>query len=244
MVGMPGAGRTFTGRRRVRLGDCSPGGRLRLDATARYVQDLSDDDTRDAGLAQMTWVVRRTVIDVAQFPVYLDPVEMVTWCSGLGSRWAERRVEITGASGGSMSSATLWVHLDSDSLRPAPMSSVFDQTFAPSTLGRTVSSRLALGPPPPALDVVPWSVRFADFDVMNHVNNAVALVVVEEALAQHRDLRAPMRVDVEYRSSIDRGTVVHVGGMSTDDGDRYDGWVLDDQGAVCIAFRIEQCQSR
>src|SRR4051795_13779923 len=91
MVGLPGAGRTFPGRRRVRLGDCSPGGRLRLDAVARYVQDLSDDDTRDAGLAQMTWVVRRTVIEVPQFPVYLDPLEMVTWCSGLGSRWAERR---------------------------------------------------------------------------------------------------------------------------------------------------------
>jgi hypothetical protein len=51
MVGPPSAGRTFAGRRRVRLGDCSPGGRLRLDAAARYVQDLSDDDTRDAGLA-------------------------------------------------------------------------------------------------------------------------------------------------------------------------------------------------
>src|SRR3954453_17359154 len=105
MVGLPAAGRTFTGRRRVRLGDCSPGGRLRLDATARYVQDLSDDDTRDAGLAQMTWVVRRTVIDVARFPTYPDPLEKVTWFSGLGSRWAERRVAITGASGGSISLA-------------------------------------------------------------------------------------------------------------------------------------------
>ena len=237
MVGLPGAGRTFPGRRRVRLGDCSPGGRLRLDAAARYVQDLSDDDTRDAGLAQMTWVVRRTVMDVRQFPVYLDPLEMVTWCSGLGSRWAERRVDITGASGGCVNSATLWVHLDSDSLRPAPMSSAFDEIFVPSTLGRTISSRLTLGPPPPDLELVPWSVRFADFDVMNHVNNAIALVIVEEALAAHRHLRAPMRVDVEYRSSIDRGVAVNVGGVSADD--RFDGWVVDGGGAVCIAFRIE-----
>src|SRR3954447_4947253 len=242
MVGLPAAGRTFTGQRRVRLGDCSPGGRLRLDAAARYVQDLSDDDTRDAGLAQMTWVVRRTVMDVRQFPVYLDPLEMVTWCSGLGSRWAERRVDITGASGGSMRSATLWVHLDSESLRPVPMSSAFDQIFVPSSLGRTISSRLTLGSPPPDLELAPWPVRFADFDVMNHVNNAVAVVIVEEALAQRRDLRAPMRVDVEYRSSIDRGTLLNVGGRSVDD--RYDGWVLDGQGAVCIAFRIDLLRSR
>jgi acyl-ACP thioesterase len=238
MVGLPAAGRTFNGRRRVRLGDCSPGGRLRLDAAARYVQDLSDDDTRDAGLAQMTWVVRRSVIDVARFPVYLDPVEMITWCSGLGSRWAERRVDIVGDSGGSMSSATLWVHLDRDSLRPAPMSAQFDQIFAPSTLRRTVSSRLTLGAPPSDLALTPWSLRFTDFDVMNHVNNAIALVIVEEALAEHRQLRAPMRVDVEYRSPIDRGTVLSVGGVCT--GDRYDGWVVDDQGAVCIALRIDR----
>ena len=94
MVGRPIDGRTFAGSRRVRLGDCSPGGRLRLDAAARYLQDLSDDDTRDAGLAQMTWVVRRTVIDVWQFPTYLEPLDMVTWCSGIGSRWAERRVDM------------------------------------------------------------------------------------------------------------------------------------------------------
>ena len=94
MVGRPMTGRPFCGSRRVRLGDCSPGGRLRLDAAARYLQDLSDDDTRDAGLAQMTWVVRRTVIDVMSFPTYLESLDMVTWCSGLGSRWAERRVDL------------------------------------------------------------------------------------------------------------------------------------------------------
>ena len=135
MVGRPVEGRTFAGSRRVRLGDCSPGGRLRLDATARYLQDLSDDDTRDAGLAQMTWVVRRTVIDVHQFPTYLEPVDMVTWCSAIGSRWAERRVDIGGGGAGggavSISSATLWVHLDSETLRPVPTSAAFEQVFAP-----------------------------------------------------------------------------------------------------------------
>jgi hypothetical protein len=83
------------------------------------------------------------------------------------------------------------------------MSAEFDQLFLPSTLGRSISSKLTLGPPPAALDLMPWSLRFADFDVMNHVNNSVAFVIVEEVLAQHRDLRAPMRVEVEYRSSID-----------------------------------------
>ena len=47
LVPVPGRGRVYTASRRVRLGDADPGGRLRLDAIARYVQDVSDDDTRD-----------------------------------------------------------------------------------------------------------------------------------------------------------------------------------------------------
>ena len=250
MVGRPAKGRTFAGSRRVRLGDCSPGGRLRLDATARYLQDLSDDDTRDAGLAQMTWVVRRTVIDVHQFPGYLEPVDMITWCSAVGSRWAERRVDIGGVGGVvdgdavSISSATLWVHLDSETLRPAPTSAAFEQVFAQSAAGRSVSSRLTLDPPPADLERSPWPVRFSDFDVMDHMNNAIAFVLVEEVLARRRDLRAPLRVEVEYRSPIDRDVALQVGGLDVPDAvgshdvSGYDGWLLDDQGRCQTAFRI------
>ena len=252
MAGQPVEGRTFAGSRRVRLGDCSPGGRLRLDATARYLQDLSDDDTRDAGLAQMTWVVRRTVIDVHQFPTYLEPVDMVTWCSAIGSRWAERRVDIGGGAGSgcggavSISSATLWVHLDSETLRPVPTSAAFEQVFAQSAAGRTVSSRLTLDPPPADLALSPWPVRFSDFDVMNHMNNAIAFALVEEVLARRRDLRAPLRVEVEYRSPIDQDVALHVGGLDVPDGAGthvfigYDGWLLDDQARCQTAFRIRR----
>jgi acyl-ACP thioesterase len=238
MAKRPVGGRTFAGSRRVRLGDCSPGGRLRLDAAARYLQDLSDDDTRDAGLAQMTWVVRRTVLDVLQFPTYLESLEMVTWCSAIGSRWAERRVDIGsgGGGGGAISSATLWVHLDATTLRPVPPAEVFGRVFASSAAGRSVSSRLTLDPAPEDLALVAWPVRFADFDVMNHINNALAFAIVEEVLAGRRDLRAPLRVEVEYRSSIDRGVSLGRGGIER--GDRYDGWLVDDQGRCPLAFRI------
>lgn len=244
MAGRPGEGRTFAGSRRVRLGDCSPGGRLRLDATARYLQDLSDDDTRDAGLAQMTWVVRRTVIDVHRFPTYLEPLDMVTWCSGIGSRWAERRVDIGSADRGpgSIRSATLWVHLDAQTLRPTPPASVFETVFGQSGAGRRVSSRLALDAPPPTLKLMPWPLRFTDFDVMDHVNNAIAFALVEEVLARRRDLRAPLRVEVEYRSPIDRDIGLNVGGIEGPLDDVYNGWLVDDEGRCHVAFRISRLQ--
>lgn len=240
MAERPPDGRTFAGSRRIRLGDCSPGGRLRLDATARFLQDLSDDDTRDAGLAQMTWVVRRTVIDVHQFPTYLEPLDMVTWCSGLGSRWAERRVDIRSSDPGqgSIRSATLWVHLDPDSLRPTRPSHAFEAVFAQSAADRRVSSRLTLDGPTSALELVAWPLRFTDFDVMDHVNNAVAFVLVEEVFARRRDLRTPLRVEVEYRSPIDRDVNVYVGGIDADDA--FNGWLVNDQAACHVAFQISR----
>src|SRR5947207_12307857 len=87
----PARGRVYTGRRRVRLGDASPGGRLRLDAAARYLQDVSNDDTRDGGLDDEGWVVRRTTLEVVAFPVMGEELELRTFCSGTGGRWAERR---------------------------------------------------------------------------------------------------------------------------------------------------------
>ena len=239
MVGRSNAGRAFTGERRVRLGDCSPGGRLRLDAAARYLQDLSDDDTRDAGFTQMTWVVRKTVIDVLRFPTYLEPLDLVTWCSGLGSRWAERRVDIHSAGGGALRSATIWVHLDPATQRPATLTDQFDHVFAASTAGRTVSTRLSLGELPAGdVELAAWPSRLADFDVMEHMNNATAFVVVEEVMASRRDLRAPLRVVVEYRTPIDRGMRLRYGGVDRADG--HDGWLVDERGGCPVAYRISR----
>ena len=137
-------GRSFRAHGRVRLGDVSPGGRLRCDAMVRYLQDVSDDDTREVGLDGMTWVVRRTVLDVVAFPRYLEPFELVTWCAGLGSRWAERRTSLIGADGGRIEAATLWVSVDAQSGRPSRPSTEFLSVFGPSAQGREVSSKLTL----------------------------------------------------------------------------------------------------
>ena len=78
----------------MRLGDVSPSGRLRLDAVARYLQDVSADDTADAALPDARGLggAHARVIEVAPFPRYLEPLALATWCSGTGSHWAERRV--------------------------------------------------------------------------------------------------------------------------------------------------------
>lgn len=240
----PDKGRVFEEARRVRLADVSPGGRLRLDAATRFLQDLSADDTADAALPDAeSWVVRKTVIEVHSFPRYLEALELATWCSGTGSHWAERRISLVGEAGGHIEAATTWVHVDQASGRPKRVPPAFHELYGEAAGGRRVNARLDLPPPSETAiaDAEPWALRFTDFDVLSHVNNAAYWEVVEEVLASRSSLRAPLRAELEHRLAIERGAnvtfatcdVVFDGGLATADG--FTLWVLADGEVVATA---------
>lgn len=240
-VPAPSAGRVYEGAAAVRLGDSSPGGRARLDALARHLQDVSDDDARAAGFGDYTWVVRRTAIAVHAFPTYLEPLTMRTWCAGFGAAWAERRVSVVGAGGGHVEAATLWVHLDATSMRPARMPTEFLDVFGPSAGGRKVASKALLAEAPAgAFEAgTPWPLRFADFDVLEHVNNAVYWAAVEQTLAARRDLRAPLTALIEHGDPIERDDDVRWFVTDRPDGSAgFDGWLVGEGGRVFAAARV------
>ena len=238
LVPLPRSGRIYEGARPVRLGDVRPSGHLRLDAAARYLQDLSADDTADAALADSAhWVVRRTVLHVIAFPRYLEPLQLATWCSGIGSHYAERRIDMAGERGGRVEASSLWVHLDPASGRPRRLVDGFPALYGEAAGGRKPSAKLRLGDPPGDAAAVPWTLRATDFDVLDHVNNAAYWQVVEEALAARPLLRAPVRATLEHRHAIERGATVTWAAVGRDDGG-VAVWVLDD-GRVAASAVVE-----
>ncbi len=205
MVAPTGKGRALTRRRRrVRLGDVSPGGRLRLDAALRYLQDVANDDARDAGWDDPGWVVRRSVVDVVKFPQYLQEVDLTTWCGALSPHWAERRTRISSIDGETLiDTAALWVHVDLASMRPSRVPDEVVADLVEAANGRSVSGKLILktdrfdGYP---LDVVTqqWTLRYSDFDFLKHMNNAAYWEILEDHLKYRRDLRNGLRAVVEH----------------------------------------------
>jgi len=206
LVQEPSAGRVFRGSRRVRLGDVDPGGRLRLDACARYLQDVSNDDTRDAALPDDgSWVVRRTEIVVRRKVRFLEELALATWCGGTGSRWAERRVSV----GDAIDAASLWVYVDLRSMMPKRLGEGFLSLYGEAAGGRTVGSKLLLPKPTGGESRRHWALRATDFDVLGHMNNAAYWAAVEEVVAERPELVAgPHRAVVEFAKPIEPGAEV------------------------------------
>jgi acyl-ACP thioesterase len=204
MVPVPEVGRVYRSERRVRLGDASPAGRLRFDAIARYLQDIANDDARTAGIGDaQSWVVRRTVVDVLHEAVYGEELQLATFCGGIGGRWAERRTSITGSLGAHIEAAALWVCVDLTTMRPRVLGDDFLAAYGEAAAGRTVRAKLFHDDPPDDLDGAIYDARFVDFDVIGHMNNAAYWNAVEQELVRRRDLRAPMRAEMEHRAGLE-----------------------------------------
>ena len=208
IVPTPDRGRVFTESLRPGLADCSPTGRIRLDALARWAQDIAYADSVDAGLAgRALWVVRRTRMRVTRFPRFGAEFTLATFCSGLGRMWAERRTSITpaGEEAGGVELVSVWVHLDPLSGRPTKLSEDEIAMWGESTLGRTVTARLRHPAPDGVADGFPWWFRSAELDLARHVNNAAYLTPLEEELLLQDAEPDSIDLEIEYRSPAQPG---------------------------------------
>ena len=220
-VELPSRGRVFRGGRRVHLGDVDTAGQLRLEALARYLQDVATDDADDARLSERrgVWVLRSSDIEIAALPWYHETVELATFCSGTGPRWAERRTQLIGERGARVEVAALWVFVDRERGRPLALDDDFHARYGESAGGRRVRGRLVHDAPPADAHRRSWPLRASDFDVLDHVNNARSLEAVEDELSMRLPGRVPVRARIEYRGTLERGDAVELASdVREDDG--------------------------
>jgi acyl-ACP thioesterase len=209
-VDLPPRGRVFRATRRVHLGDVDATGAVRLEALARFLQDVATDDADDAELSEArgVWVLRSNDLEIVAAPAYHESVELATFCSGTGPRWAERRTRIVGEGGAFVDSAGLWVFVDRDTGRPLALDDDFHDRYAESADGRRVRGRLRHDAPADDVQRRPWPLRTSDFDVLDHVNNARSLEAVEDELVRCLPGGVPVRARIEYHRPLERGDAV------------------------------------
>jgi acyl-ACP thioesterase len=205
-VSVPERGRVFAGSALPGLADCAPSGRTRLDALARWLQDVAYADVEDAGVADAAvWVVRRMRIRVARFPRFGEHHTLRTFCSGFGRAWAERRTTISqdapadAAAPPAVEAVSLWVHLDPAARRPSPLTPKELELYGEAAGGRRVNARLRHPAPGAADHTGRWVFRATERDLAEHINNAAYWEPLEEELLAGED---PETVDVEMEFRI------------------------------------------
>ena len=212
-------GLAFEAPYRVRFDEAGPDGLLRTSGLLRYAQDVAWQHSVALGFGRewyaergLTWLVRAAQLEV------LAPIPMGAAVSsqtaGVGQRrvWARRRGEFRLPDG----SLVGWVHTDwvmidgRGALTRIP--AIFGERFRiPESSGQI--GRVALPASPEDASRRTFAVRPRELDPMDHVNNAVYLDWLEEAIiagSPSIERRAiedlPRRYRLEYANAADAGT--------------------------------------
>jgi acyl-ACP thioesterase len=206
------------------IADADGSGRCRLDAMARWLQDIAYVDLIDAGFeGEGAWIVRRTRIRVEAFPRFGEDLELRTFCSGIGRFSAERRTSI-GGDRAAVETVALWVCLDPDRGRPMRFPPEFLSIYEESAGGRDANVRLRHPDPPEGADRSTWTFRASEMDTAGHINNSHYWTPLEEELATESKLEA-IDAEVEFRDPAMPGEVaVLCDGSSL--------WIAGAEGAV------------
>lgn len=229
----------WTDERRIRLGDVDPSGRAWLDAVAGFVQDAAADHSDHNGFAGTTWVVRRLELRCERLPRHRESMQVSTWCSGVGPRWAQRTTTLAVDGRVGVEAVAVWVHVDTVTGAPSALPESFLDVYGETITDRRVSARLQHGDPPSDGSQFGWSVRRSDLDLLGHVNNARYWSVVEEVLSVRSIAVGPMVATIEFRGGLahEPASVVHRA-APTGEATGVDVWVLDSGGAVAASVEV------
>lgn len=200
----------------LRVGDIDRTGRLRLDASARHIQDIGQDQLREMGFEEThpLWIVRRTMLDLIRPIEFNDMLRLRRWCSGTSNRWCEMRVRIDGKrSEGLIESEAFWININRETQMPSRIADDFLAGLHKTTSVDRLRWKPYLKPArrDDAVEIHEFPVRVTDIDLFDHMNNSVYWSVIEDYLASHPEvMQPPLRITIEHEAPVALGDKLEI----------------------------------
>lgn len=202
---------------RVRSYETDPYGRASVRTVLLLLQEAATEHSNVLDVAvrylienRLAWVLTRLRLEMHRWPHGGDTITVETWPHAASRLTIERRFRIHDCDGGTLGTATtMWVVLDLDRRRPIRLPPFIVEALHPVVGDRT----------PASLDKIPgleaydhrraFEVRYADLDMVHHVNNAAyvqwAVETTPEKLWQDH---LPATVDAHFLAECRLGDVV------------------------------------
>ena len=205
----------FASGYRVRFDEAGADGRIRTSSLLRYAQDIAWRHSEDLGFDRnwytdrgRWWVVRSVELEVLAPVAMGRTLRVATAVTGHRRIWARRRGEFRLADATLAAVVTTdWVIVDVRG-RIMRIPGDFGDAFPNVELDGDII-RVTPPLPPPDASRLTLRVRPRDIDLMGHVNNAVYLDWLEEAVAAAGDPAAttalPRYMAIEYAASAELG---------------------------------------
>jgi acyl-ACP thioesterase len=213
----PAAESRFAARYRVRFDESTPSGTLRTSALLRYAQDLAWMHSEALGFDRawyeersLAWLVRAAEVEVRGTVGTGRTLDVTTEVVGHRKVWARRRGEFRLPGGESVATVlTDWVLVDGRG-RLARVPEVFEARFPAPAMSDPLL-RVELPPLPADRRRRAFRARRHELDPVGHVNNAVYLDWLEEAIADEPGGESaldalPRRYRLEYAGAAEPGT--------------------------------------
>jgi medium-chain acyl-[acyl-carrier-protein] hydrolase len=164
----------------------------------------------------ITWVVTHYVIDIPEMPGDKEELSFITWPVDHEQLRATRDFEVRGADGRPMvRAASQWIMIDLAARRPVKLAEYMpDWECLPERALDAAFEKFADFDAPNARD---FDVRYDDFDVNQHVNNAVYATWATESLGvDFLDSHKLRGLKINFKKEIPAGTEKVSVGYETD----------------------------
>jgi acyl-ACP thioesterase len=234
---------------RVRFDEAGPDGLLRTSSLLRYAQDLASVHSAERGFDR-SWYAERGLAWLARTAsaAILAPIAHGSSMTGttrvVGERrvWARRRTDFHDRIGRLVARTHVdWVLLDAHGAPtrvPPEFGTAFETPRATFRLGR-----VELGSPPAEARTFVFAVRPQELDPMDHVNNAVYVDWLEEAILGDGGADAVRRIPrlarLEYARSAEPAAALSAT-VWPDEGGDWSYRLRDGTGNELLRARLER----
>jgi len=183
--------RRHTSRYRVQIYDIDAYGDLSSPSLLRFLQQTASDASAAVGFDVewyerhgTLWVIRRTVVEVAQPARYRDQLAVDTWVSDIRRVRSQREYEVRliGADEVVARGWSDWVYVDVNRGRPIRAPEAMCAALMPDGVVAQPREARPVEPPPACAFRTERRVEFDELDSVAHVNNANYAGYVEQDL--------------------------------------------------------------